>query len=157
MTDYLEQLLDEAQVLTLAVRAAEGGSAPGTGRSGTAEGPDALAPAGELMAEMEFLAAEVLSRSVTLPPAAERAAEEGGVPALWEEERAPLPILRAVEQGERTARPYAGAAQPGGNGGEGTERPLSPVPAVAGPLDAQAVDLAFQRDSRRYDNGFSLF
>ena len=155
MTDYLEQLLDEAQVLTRAVKAAEGAAAPAMGRGGTAAMPDALAPAGEQMAEMEFLAEEVLRRSVTLPPAAERVTEEGGAPALWEEEHAPLPILRAVEQGERTARSYAGAAQPGG--GERAEQPLSPVPAMAGQLDAQAVDLAFQRDSRRYDNGFSLF
>ena len=156
MTDYLEQLLDEAQVLTRAVKAAEGAAAPAMGRGGTAAMPDALAPAGERMAEMEFLAEEVLRRSVTLPPAAERVTEEGGAPALWEEEHAPLPILRAVEQGERTARSYAGAAQPGG-GGERAEQPLSPVPAMAGQLDAQAVDLAFQRDSRRYDNGFSLY
>ena len=104
MTDYLEQLLDEAQVLTRAVKAAEGAAAPAMGRGGTAAMPDALAPAGEQMAEMEFLAEEVLRRSVTLPPAAERVTEEGGAPALWEEEHAPLPILRAVEQGERTAQ-----------------------------------------------------
>lgn len=157
MTDYLEQLLDEAQVLTRAVKAAEGAAAPAMGRGGTAAMPDALAPAGERMAEMEFMAEEVLRRSVTLPPAAERVTEEGGAPALWEEEHAPLPILRAVEQGERTARSYAGAAQPGHGSGEGAEPSLSPVPAMAGQLDAQAVDLAFQRDSRRYDNGFSLF
>ena len=156
MTDYLEQLLDEAQVLTRAVKAAEGAHAVGVRGGETAAMRDAWAPAGEQMAEMEFLAEEVLRRSVTLPPAAERVTEEGGAPALWEEEHAPLPILRAVEQGERTARSYAGAAQPGG-GGERAEQPLSPVPAMAGQLDAQAVDLAFQRDSRRYDNGFSLF
>ena len=156
MTDYLEQLLDGTQALSRAVQAAESAPAPGKGDGETAEGPDALAPAGEQMAEMEFLAAEVLRRSVTLPPAAEETAAEG-VGVLAEEENGPLPILRAVERGERAAQPYTGTAQPGRNGGAGTEPSLSPVPDAAVPLGAQAVDLAFQRDSRRYDNGFSLF
>ena len=117
MTDYLEQLLDEAQVLTRAVKAAEGAAAPVMGRGGTAAMPDALAPAGERMAEMEFLAEEVLRRSVTLPPEAERVTEEGGAPALWEEEHAPLPILRAEEESGRSSpsplfRPWPGSWTP---------------------------------------------
>ena len=154
MTDYLEQLLDGAQALSRAVQAAESAPTSGKGAGETAEGPDALAPAGEQMAEMEFLAAEVLRRNVMLPPAAEETAEEG-VGVLSKEENGPLPILRAVEQGERAAQPYIGAAQPGG--GAGTEPSPSSVPNAAGQLGAQTVDLAFQRDSRRYDNGFSLF
>ena len=158
MTDYLEQLLDGAQALSRAVQAAEGAHAVGARGGETAEETDALAPAGRQMGEMEFLAAEVLRRSVTLPAAAEEGPESGGgAPALWEEERTPLPILRAVEQGERTAQIHSGAAQPGHGSGEGTEPSRSAAPAMAGQLEAQAVDLAFQRDSRRYDNGFSLF
>ena len=154
MTDYLEQLLDGAQALSRAVQEAERTPAAGARGGETAEEQDALAPAGEQMAEMEFLAAEVLRRGVTLPAAAEEA-PAAGESALWEEEGAALPILRAVEQGERAAQPYSGAVQTGGGGR--AEPSLSPVPAMAGQPDAQAVDLAFQRDSRRYDNGFSLF
>lgn len=156
MTDYLERLLDDARVLSRAVQAAERAAVAGGREEETAEAPDVLAPAAERMEEMEFLAAEVVRRSVTLPAAAEQVSETGAPPALLAAEGAPLPILRAVEQGERTVRPDTGAAQPGRGGGERTELPSLPAPDAAAQQGAQAVDLAFQRDSRRYDNGFSL-
>ncbi len=85
------------------------------------------------------------------------AAPEGGGPEGAEAEALPFPEERA----EGLSAPGAGyepAAQPpqapGGSWGGIREELAFPGPA---PLTAEAVSLAFQRDDRRYDNGFPLY
>lgn len=85
------------------------------------------------------------------------AAPEGGGPEGAEAEALPVPEERAAELSAPGAG-YEPAAQPpqapGGSWGGIREELAFPGPA---PLTAEAVSLAFQRDDRRYDNGFPLY
>ena len=78
----------------------------------------------------------------------------------------PPPLLAQVRRTEAVFHPLcSGWGQPNalsrpGERSRGELRPfppLSPFAQQTGAADAEAVDLAFQRDSRRYDSGFFLY
>ena len=76
--------------------------------------------------------------------------------ALLEEHTASLPLLHILNQAEAATSRSAVRTQT-----QTWEPPMALQPPWVGgetlAADAKAVDLAFQRDSRRHDNGFSLY
>ena len=90
--------------------------------------------------------------------------QEGHAPPLPAQVRKTEEILH--RQRQNTPRPRPGAAEvfhtlprPVDTGAEGLRPfpPLSPFARQTGSAEAEAVDRAFQRDSRRYDGGFFLY
>ena len=92
------------------------------------------------------------------------AAEPGwdGLPEARDSRRPAL--LGRLQALERAALSVRGGDAPGRSLGADVRAPAGPQPLQrdrppepAGELSVQAVDRAFQRDSRRYDRGFSLY
>ena len=94
---------------------------------------------------------------------AARQAEIETAPSVRSEERAelpvPMPAVPDVQQSLREAQSAGIAVQtePAENRGGVFAAVEELVSAGPAPLTAEAVALAFQRDDRRYDNGFPLY
>ena len=102
--------------------------------------------------------ADLLQNGQTHVPAlleelARREEERGGL--AWAANSPPWPLLEQMSRAEREAE-QVHLSQSGPAGGSMASAPL---PGQTAPLsaDPRQVDLAFQRDSRRYDHGFTLY
>ncbi len=80
-----------------------------------------------------------------------RESRRGALGEMRAEKAAPGESLYAAAMGARRLAWFVAAQKPGGHGGT---REDSPKPQ--GTFDFRSLDLAFQRDARRYDGGFSL-
>lgn len=168
MTDYLEPRLDGENVLLDAWRRAQA-ALERLGTEGRAAGAERETPPVRPAAHPENAQPE---------PPADSAAREGEAPPLLAPGRAAEgpaqaprhPLWAAVEHMERAGRAARGMEAAGGERRgrfqttvPDVEKPGAPVrraagrPEPAGPLTAAQVDLAFRRDSRRYDGGFFLY
>lgn len=168
MTDYLEPRLEGENALLDAWRRAQA-ALERLGTEGRAAGADWEEPSARPAAHPENTQPELTAGDAARegegppPPGRGRAA---GQPA-----QAPRhPLQAAVEHMERTGRAARGmeAAEEARRGrsrhaAPDVEKPGAPVrraagrPEQTGSLTAAQVDLAFRRDSRRYDGGFFLY
>lgn len=122
---------------------------------------DVLSPA-ELLPQEESPAAAAQPKETVPSDSADSQAPSENAADGFSQEAAPLPISPAESQElQASAVPTAGYAPevqlpeaPGSSWSGIREELTFPGPA---PLTAEAVSQAFQRDDRRYDNGFPLY
>ena len=155
MIDYLEPLLRTPEALVQAVAAlGDGAGHPRRREPFTEDGEqvflmDIPAEAGADWTEETDGSRDILS-------AVDQDAGAAALEAQLDEYGTGLPLLQALAQAEAVVSRSAALEQAGT-----AEQSISlPAPWMAPETpaaDAKAVDLAFQRDSRRYDNGFSLY
>lgn len=154
MIDYLEPLLRTPQALTQAVAELEDSRLCPQRREGRTNGEESVS----LPKASEWDTADWAEEQegVNRLSMEEPTGETSALDALLEEHTASLPLLHVLNQAEAATSRSAVRTQT-----QTWEPPMALQPPWVGgetlAADAKAVDLAFQRDSRRYDNGFSLY
>lgn len=155
MIDYLEPLLRTPDALAQAVAAlGDGAGRPQRQEPFTEDGEQVLPM--EVPAEIGADWPEETASSRDVLSGVDQDAGTAALETQLDESGTGLPLLQALAQAEAVVSRSAALEQAGT-----AEQSFSlPAPWMAPEIpaaDAKAVDLAFQRDSRRYDNGFSLY
>ena len=154
MIDYLEPLLRTPEALTQAVAELEDSRLRPRRQNGRTNGEESVS----LPKASEWDTADWAEEQegVNRLSIVDHTGETSALDALLEEHTASLPLLHVLNQAEAATSRSAVRTQ-----AQTWEPPMALQPPWVGgetlAADAKAVDLAFQRDSRRYDNGFSLY
>lgn len=150
MTDYLEQLFLPPRALEKAASALEEVLLPGQESALGGQAETEAPRRGKAGADPEPEGAIPLEAAAA---ASDWTGTDGG--AFRQEELPSLPLLRALTAAD-TAAAHSGGERGGEREVSGLSGGLSPSAKVPS-IEVKTVDLAFQRDGRRYDNGFSLY
>lgn len=155
MIDYLEPLLRTPDALAQAVAAlGDGAGRPQRQEPFTEDGEQVLPM--EVPAEIGADWPEEQGENWDALSSVDQDAGAAALEAQLDGYGTGLPLFQALTQVEAAVSRSA-ALEQAGTAGQSFSLPAPWMAPETPAADAKAVDLAFQRDSRRYDNGFSLY